>query len=193
MAEKISVSIIRLFLDWRTHLQTPTGAPRTIIQDKQIYEWKRETEIHEEKVPLIITRKDVFLPTNEISLTATPVVEQDVIVLFNQLLVGEVIRGIKLMAASQYKTYDGLWRAYFKKPFKHYLFNWEYNPLGIQKIESSEGYVSAPYIIEYKYNFNALLEEIEKGDKEEAAIDLVVCWEMGEKWSRRYSITPLLT
>jgi hypothetical protein len=47
---------------------------------------------HEKNDPLIIKREDVFLPTKQITLTADPLVEQDVIVLFNQLLAGGVIR-----------------------------------------------------------------------------------------------------
>lgn len=191
IAEKLSVSLVGLFLDWREHLRTPTGAPRQIIEDKQIHEWKKETENHEEKKPLIINRQDVFLPTREISLTALPVVEQDVIVLFNQLLAGGVIRGIKLLSASQYKTYDGLWRAFLKKPFENYVFNKDSNPLGVLQTTMKE-FTSAPYVIEYKYSFDALLEEIEKGDKDETSIDMVVCWEMGDKWKRRYTVTPLL-
>jgi hypothetical protein len=191
LAEKISVTLVALFLDWRTNLKTPTGAPRQIIQDKQIHEWKKETEDHETKEPLLINRQDVFLPMKEISLTAKPVVEQDVIVLFNQLLAGGVIRGIKLMSASQYKTYDGLWRAYLKKPFENYVYEKDTNPLGIQQAALKE-FITAPYILEYKYSFDALLEDIEKGDKDEGAIDLVVCWEMGDKWKRRYAVTPLL-
>lgn len=191
LAEKLSVSMIGLFLDWRGHLRTPTGAPRQIIQDKQLHDWKTETEKHEQVSPIIIRRRDVFLPTKEISLTASPIVEQDVIVLFNQLLAGGVIRGIKLMSASQYKTYDGLWRAYLKKPFDNYSYDKDTNPLGIQQKITDE-YMSAPYVIEYKYSFDALFEEIEKGDKDESAIDLVVCWEIGDKWKRRYSVTPLL-
>lgn len=191
LAEKISVSMISFFLEWRHHLKTPTGSRRQLLRDKQIHEWIKETEQHEEKMPIVIKREDVFLPTKEISLTAVPIVEQDVIVLFNQLLAGGVIRGIKLMSASQYKTYDGLWRMNVKKPFENYYFNKDLNPLGIEP-PIKEEFISAPYVIEYKYNFNALFEEIEKGDKDESAIRLVVCWEMGDKWKGRYSVTPLL-
>jgi len=192
LAEKIAVSIVGLFTSWRMHLKTPTGSPRQILQDKEIHDWMRETEDHEQNNPILIRRKDVFLPTNEISLTATPLLEQDVIVLFNQLLAGGVIRGIKLMSASQYKQYDGLWKAYMKEPLVHYLYDKSSNPLGVQTLKGAGIYTSAPYVLEYKYNFDALLEEIEKGDKDESAIKLVVCWDMGDKWKRRYMVTPLL-
>jgi hypothetical protein len=191
LAQRLAVSVVELFLDWREHLKQPTGAPPRIIQDKQIHDWKTETEKHERDQPLAISRKDVFLPTNEIALTAAPRVEQDAVALFNQLLAGGVIRGIKLMAASQYKKYDGLWRGRMKKPFEHYLYNKENNPLGVVQAAPQE-FESSPYVLEYKYTFDALLEEIEREDKDESSIDLVVCWEMGDRWKTRYRVTPLL-
>lgn len=57
---------------------------------------------------------------------------------------------------------------------------------------SIEDFESALYVLEYKYSFDALFEEIEKGDKDESLIDLVVCWEIGDRWKRRYAVTPLL-
>jgi len=191
LAEKIAVSIVGLFLDWRHHLRTTTGAPRQITQSRELYDWVKETEEHEREFPLVVKRQDVFLPTKEIRLTATPVVEQDVVVLFNQLLAGGVIRGIKLLSASTYKTYDGLWRACLKKPFEHYSFDKNSNPLGIEQVKLQE-YESPPWVLEYKYNFDALLEEIEQGDKTQSDIKLVVCWEMGNEWKRKYDVTPLL-
>ncbi len=191
LSEKLAASLVGLLINWRTHLKTPTGSRRQIVQDKEIHDWVRETEEHERSAPIVILRQDVFLPTKQISLTAAPVVEQDVVVLFNQLLAGGVIRGIRLMAASQFKKYDGLWRAYVKMPFDNYIFDRVRNPLGLQRIGAGE-YTSAPYVLEYKYSFDALLEEIEQGDKDESAINLVVCWEMGEKWRKRYRVTSLL-
>ncbi|MGA2789483.1 MAG: ATP-binding protein [Candidatus Bathyarchaeia archaeon] len=191
LAERIAVSIVELLLDWKSHLKSTTGVTPQITQDKEIHTWKSEMEQHEKTSPLIINRKDIFLPTNEVALTATPMVEQDVVSLFNQLLAGGVIRGIKLMSASQHKQYDGLWKGYMKKPFEHYLFDKGKNPLGVDQATPTE-FESPPYVLEYKYNFDALLEEIEQGEKDPSAIGLVVCWEMGDSWKKKYSVTPLL-
>ena len=68
----------------------------------------------------------------------------------------------------------------------------EKNPLGIEKSKISKEYISAPGILEYKYSFDGLLEEIEKGEKNERQIKLVVAWIMGLNWQKRYEITPLL-
>jgi hypothetical protein len=191
LCEKLSVSAVGTLINWRTHLKAPTGSPRQIFQDKEIHDWMKETEDHEKSMPIKISRDDVFLPTKQISMTAAPVVEQDVVSLFNQLLAGGVIRGIRLMSASQYKQYDGLWRAYASEPLSNYQFDKVKNPLGLQKVGATE-FVSAPYVLEYKYNFDSLIEEIEQGDKDESAINLVVCWEMGDAWKKRYQVTSLL-
>jgi hypothetical protein len=190
-AGKTAVSVTELFLGWREYLKKPAGGPIRILQDKEIHDWKADFERHEKEAPLVISRKDVFLPTNEIALTAAPISEQDVVALFNQLLAGGVIRGIKLMSASQYKKYDSLWRGYMKEPFEHYLYNKDANPLGVLH-PAPQAFTSPPYVIEYKVKFDALLEEIEREDKDQSAIDLVVCWELGERWESRYRITPVL-
>jgi len=191
LAENLSAAAVRVFQEWKMLLKKPTGAPPKIIQDKELHDWKTDMQQHERSEPLVINRKDVFLPTKEVALTAQPMVEQDVIVLFNQLLAGGVIRGIKLMATSQHKKYDGLWKGYLKKPFNNYLFDPQTNPLGIHEATPVE-YESAPYVLEYKFSFDGLLEEIESEDKDPASINLVVCWTIGSNWKKRYRITPLL-
>jgi len=191
LGEKLSVTIVNKFMEWRANLRRSTGSRRQLSRDRQIHDWKTETEAHEQDNPIIITRRDVFLPLREISLTSTPIVEQDVVSLFNQLLAGGVIRGIKMMSASQYKTYDGLWRAITREPLANYIYDHNTNPLGILDVDVEE-FISSPYVLEYKYAFKALLEDFEKGDKDESSVDLLICWEIDDSWKKRYTVTPLL-
>lgn len=192
LAQHISTAIVKKFQVWRKLLKKDTGAPPDILGARNIHDWIREQEEHEKNNPLIIKRRDFFLPTKEPSMTSTPLNEQDVVSLFNQLLAGGVIRGVKLMATSQYKQYDGISRLYLKEPFQNHIFDKDENPLGIEKIRAEHKYESAPHILEYKYSFDGLFEEIEKEEKNERQIGLVIAWEMGRKWSQRYEITPLL-
>jgi len=192
LAEHISTVIVRIFYNRRNHLKKETGAPPDILGRKRIHDWIVDQEEHEKNNPLIITRQDVFLPIKECSITSKPLNEQDVIALFNQLLAGGVIRGVRLMATNQHEKYDGIFRLYLKKPFEHHIFDEEKNPLGIEKTGATEEFISEPRILEYKYSFDGLLEEIEKGEKNEREIELVIAWEMGENWHKRYEITPLL-
>lgn len=192
LAQHIATAIVKRFLDWRKLLKKETGAPPDILGEKSIHDWIRDQEEYERKNPLIIKREDVFLPIKEPSITSRPLNEQDVISLFNQLLAGGVIRGIKLLATSQHQQYDGIYKFCLKKPFENHIFDKDKNPLGIEKSKVTQEYISAPGILEYKYSFDALLEEIEKEEKNERQIKLVVAWEMGKNWQKRYEITPLL-
>ena len=77
---------------------------------------------------------------------------------------------------------------------KNYGFDKDKNPLGLEfsRIPKEE-YNTEPKILEYKYSFDALMEELEKEIKNERDIDLVVAWEFGQKWRRRYDVIPLFT
>ena len=193
LAEEISTYIVNSFLVWRGHLKRITGAPLDIADRKDIHDWIRDLETYEEQNPLIITREDAFLPLMEPSITAEPQSEQDAISLFNQLLAGGVIRGVKLMATSQHNQYDGVFRFHLGNSFENYGFDKDKNPLGLESSRiPQEEYSTDPKVLEYKYSFDALIEELEKRTKNDRHIDLVVAWEFGEKWQNRYDVVPLL-
>ena len=192
LASDISVAIVKKFMNWRTSLKKETGAPPDIAGTRAIHDWINEQELHEKNCPLVINRQDVFLPIKEPSLTSIPLNEQDVIALFNQLLAGGVIRGVKVMATNQHQQYDGIYRFYLKEPLGIHIFDKTNNPLGIDKLATANEFISEPRILEYKYSFDALIEEIEKEEKNERDIKLVIAWEIGTNWHKRYEITPLL-
>ena len=192
LAQHIGISVVNSLSAWKRLLQKDTGAPPNITEIKQIHDWVVEQEEHEKNYPLIISRKDLFLPTKEPSITSIPTSEQDVIALFNQLLAGGVIRGLKLMATSQHQQYDGILRLCLSKPFANHLYDKEKNPLGLDPTNVNGEYLGSPQIIEYKFSFDGLVNEIESEDKREKHVELIVAWEMGESWKTRYEITPLL-
>lgn len=191
LAKDIAVGTVNHLKDWRRYLRKETGASPDIVGHKNISDWIHESVNHEKDNPLSILRTDVFLPTSEPSITSKPLNEQDVIALFNQLLAGGVIRGVRIMATSSYNQYDGIFTLCLKEPIEHYVYNKEKNPLGLP-MDRCEPYLSAPQILEYKYSFDALIEEIEKESKNEKFIHLVIAWTMGDGWHARYEITPLL-
>ena len=112
--------------------------------------------------------------------------------LFNQLIAGGVIRGIKLLATSQHEQYDSIFRYCVREPLDNHVFNKECNPLGVEKLQHPTEYTSKPYVLEYKYSVDALIQEFETGEKHEGDVDLVVAWEIGVEWRKRYSVTSLL-
>jgi hypothetical protein len=191
-AEEISVSIVNNLKKWRKLLKKDSGAKPAIFDEGEVYDWIKKQENYEKKHPLVIKNKNFFIPINEISITSKPNSEQDTVVLFNQLIAGGVIRGIKLLATSTHQQYDGIFRFYVNEPFEHHTFDKTKNPLGVEELQYDREYLSKPYILEYKFNIDALIQEFENGEKNENDIKLVIAWEMGNEWKKRYSINSLL-
>jgi hypothetical protein len=191
-AEQISVEIVKRFQKWRRLLRTDTGAKNDITREGSLHDWVRAQEAHEIERPLSLTNKNFFAPTNEISITSEPVSEQDVIVLFNQLVAGGVIRGIKLLATSQTQQYDGVFKFIIRDPLSNHEYDKENNPLGVQQLQYNKEYTSPPKILEYKFNIDALIREFESEYKSEKEIHLAIAWELGSECQRNYDVISLL-
>lgn len=192
LAEDISVAIVNRFKKWRKLLKTDTGERPIIQKELELYEWVKNQEKHEEEKPLILINRNFFQPLHEVSISSIPQSEQDVIVLFNQLIAGGVIRGLKLMATSQNKQYDGVFRYVVKEPIINHIFDKDKNPLGVEEFHFNGEFTTQPKILEYKFNMDALIREFESSEKNEREIDLVVTWDLGEAWRKCYEVTSLL-
>lgn len=191
-AQRIAVNVVNIFRKWRNNLKPDTGVTPELKRDLDVFEWTQKQVEHAKNSPLSIKGTGLFMPTEEIPIMSTPLTEQDVVALFNQLLSAGVVRGIKMMATSQHETYDGLFQIEMTKPYGKFLFS-KTNPLGVTETNFSKGDVlSKPYILEYKYNVDALIDDIERDEKGAKDIHLVIAWEMGQDWSSRYKIIPLL-
>jgi hypothetical protein len=192
LAEKLSVAIVNRLKRWRDQLKSDSGEKIDIEKEVSLHEWVKDQEKHEEKSPLVLVNKNFFAPINEISVTSTPRSEQDVIVLFNQLVAGGVIRGLKLLSTSQTQQYDGLFKFVIKQPLINHVFDKTINPLGVQDMHFSKEQVSPPKVLEYKYSIDGLIAEFENGEKKEKDIHLAVAWELGDAWKKNYEATSLL-
>lgn len=179
----------------KKYLKTNTGSTPNLKREAKVEDWKKEMENHETEQPLVIKNPNFFLPSREISITSNPTREQDVIALFNQLLAGGVIRGIRIMSTNERLTYDGLVRVIIEPPKEHHIYIGEKNPLGVLE-ENIEGidlpFKSSPRILEYKFSLDGLIEDIENGNKNSNDISIVVCWETGIEYEQNYSITSLI-
>lgn len=192
LGEKIAVGIVNKLKQWRSLLRSDSGEKIDIEKEASLHDWIREQEKHEEISPLNVKNKNFFAPINEISITSTPRSEQDVIVLFNQLVAGGVIRGIKLLATSQTQQYDGIFKFVIKEPLNNHTFDKILNPLGVQDMQFNKEHTSPPKVLEYKYSLNGLIAEFENGEKKEKDIHLAVVWELGDAWRKNYEATSLL-
>lgn len=133
------------------------------------------------------------MPSEELPIRSEPLVEQDVVALFNQMLSAGLIRGIQLIASSQYNQYDGLYRIRMEPPFDRFIRSAN-NPLGIDEglFAREEPLITKIKVLEYKYNLDGLIEELQSGVKDVRDIGLVVAWEMGAKWKEMFDATCLL-
>lgn len=192
VAEKVAVQIVNRLKSWRHLLKSDSGARPDIVKEMNLHEWVKEQEKHESNFPLVIKNPNFFAPIHEISITSIPQSEQDVIVLFNQLIAGGVIRGIKLFATSQVKQYDGLFKFEIKKPLENHVYEKILNPLGVAEMHFDKEHTSAPKVLEYKYSLDGLMSEFENGEKSEKDVHLVIVWKVGDLWKKHYEVTSLL-
>jgi len=189
-AASVSSSTINYVKKWKSLLRDYSPGSNVIQQSRELNKWVREQEEHADKRPLHILNENFFSPTHDTSLLSIPQQEQDVIVLFNQLISGGVIRGIKIMATTFNDRYDSLCKITISEPLQIHKYDRERNPLGL--IDPRDQGVSAPMVMEYKYDLDALIHDFETETKDEGDISIVVCWETGKRWKERYDIVPLL-
>lgn len=192
LAEQIAVGIVRQLSARRDILKSDSGAQADIEKEVKVHEWLRDQEDHEKASPLTLSSDKFFAPTKKISLGSTPRSEQDVIVLFNQLIAGGVIRGIRLLGTSQSSQYDGVFRYLAEEPLENYVFDENQNPLGVLEEQLTKPYLSQPKILEYKFGLDGLIHEMESGYKHETDVNLCVFWDMGKAYEREYSPTSYL-
>lgn len=192
LSEKLSVSVVNKLKGWRNLLLNDSGPGTSHQEELNIDEWVNSQKEHEKLHPINLKNPNFFIPINEVSISAEPNSEQDVVALFNQLLAGGVIRGIKVMASSSHKQYDGLYRYHLSEPVKNHLFDKESNPLGIDNQNTKSGFISKPYVLEFKHGFNHLMVDFDNEEKAESSIDLAIVWHLQERYKERYQVVPLL-
>lgn len=191
LAKKVSTIIVSVLQEYRRFLKKETAGIPNIGKEKEVHEWIKLQEMHEEQHPLVIAREDVFLPGKRPLITSQPLNEQDVISLFNQLLAGGVIRGLEVLATNQHSQYDGICRLVQTDQKEIFEYSSDANPLGLPS-DSLQPFKSKPLIMEYKYTVDFLIDEFRNEEKNAKDIGVVVAWTMGSKWAEMYDVTSLL-
>ena len=133
------------------------------------------------------------MPTEELPIRSEPIVEQDVVALFNQMLSAGLVRGIQLISSSQFKQYDGLFRIKMEKPFNKYVLA-PNNPLGIdsEHFFGKDSIETVVKVLEYKFTLDGLVEELQAEVKAVEDIGLVIAWELGNKWRQMFDVVSYL-
>jgi hypothetical protein len=183
MAEKLAVRVVTVF---KRHLQhrRPDAGPPSISASKALHEWKKTQESHRDRKPL-----DLTLNGTRLSLVSEPQKEQDVVALFHQMLGIGVLRGYKVFATSQNETYDSLYELDYASDAE-FKYERTVRPLGVA--DRYLGEVTEPRVLEYKYDFDGLLDDIEQEVKSQSHIHLVVCWSVSPRYKDKYYFKSLL-
>lgn len=105
-----------------------------------------------------------------------PLEEQEVISLFFELIVRDVLKGYKPQILSGYQVYDGLFDYTLKQTEEA-----EYsssNKLGIHKkrFDSYDGLLSKEILIEFKQSLSDIYKDVDSNKKDLSHIDILVCW-----------------
>ena len=164
-------------------------------QKANLENWIRIQRRHEEDSPLTIDSREIFDPLDYLPTRSEPQVEQDVVALFNQMLSAGIIKGIHMLSSSQHEQYDGLYRRILDPPHSRYEYDPLVNPLGVTQnfLPSKEKSLDTGIeVLEFKFTVDTLIEELSMQDKEAKALDLVIAWELGQKWIEKYSIISYL-
>ena len=201
IAKVLATSVVQdTFSKVRDCLRTEDVKAKSLLLGDKVATWKKGLEQRENEAPLILQNENFFLPINEISVTSEPSREQDVIALFNQLVAGGVIRGIKIVGTHEMMTYDGAYRIRVGPNYDDHTYDEETNPLGVHATSldefrevKPEGFVSTELkVLEYKYSINGLITDMTTGDKKAADIDLLVAWEAGTEYTKYFELRSYL-
>lgn len=120
-----------------------------------------------------------------------PIEEQEVIILFTELISRSILKGYNLKVVSGYQVYDGLYEYYLKLD-DHTIYS-EDNPLGIHKnifTRYSGTLKKDSILVEFKRELKGIYNDIHNNKKDVSHIDLLICWSTNyderDKFSREY-------
>jgi len=181
VAEKLSTRITELIISYRKLLRPDTGSTKNLGAEKDKQAWiKRLTQFRDTNpIPRIHENFSFLSKAQE---------EQDVIAIFHQLIGCGILKGIHFFSNSYNERYDSLIELNYTN--ESYLYS-ENNPLGVRRdIDLNEPY--HPMVLEYKFDFDALLRDFTKKDKFLTQIDFVVCWQASLAYNFNILLQPLL-
>ena len=130
--------------------------------------FKTDMILHKRSNPLIT-------PYEDIKSLSIPLWEQDVVALFNQLIALNLLKGYEVYATVSHERYDGLLNINYYNE-QELKYNGQNNYLGIKWSGLQES-ASMSAVIEFKHDFDKLIEDFNNDVKDPSEIDLVVAWD----------------
>lgn len=184
LSEKISEKLTNHLLKYREYVKQDTGSIPTLLPNKALHDWKRDQENWRDSKP---SGFDII--SKGLTYISIPREEQDVVAVYNQLIGAQVIKGIRFFSTTHHDRYDALIEYFYDD--KSVFFNNEVCKLGIRN-DLDLPYQSEPKVLEYKFDFDSILDDFDKEIKFYNHIDFVVCWKASGKYKEQLSLKPLL-
>ncbi|MES1954458.1 hypothetical protein SAHY_07742 [Salinisphaera hydrothermalis EPR70] len=164
---KISRRAINVLADYRWALKKKELSDPSYDLDA----WRQQTK---DRTTDSLVRVFYKAIDEEAPIEVDPNTENDVIALFSALVSKQLIKGYRIQALSGFNRYDGLISVdRDSEHLKDY-----HDPLSVRSDEW--GYSGEYQVLEFKLQFDSLLEDFENKIKAPADIRLVVCWNLPE-------------
>lgn len=182
IAEHLASKITAYIINFRDLFKPDTGATKNLDPENNLYKLIKSLVKYRDTNPIAypsISKNFTYL--------SKPQEEQDVIAVFNQLIGIGIIKGIFIYSNSYNLMYDSIIELNYDESC---IYN-DANELGVRSdIQLGEPY--HPMVLEYKFDFDALLREFDNGTKYASHIQLVVCWKVSGAYKEDYTLKSLL-
>jgi len=184
LAEKLSKNVVEYLKQYRNHLKSDeTSDPLT--PDRERHDWIRDQELFLQRNPLNLS--NYF---KGIKIISKPQKEQDVIALFHELVGIGFIKGLEFLATSENERYDSIFKINYSDESFYYS---DEQHLGVSPdVIPTVPFITEPKILEYKYDFDALVRECQSNEKYHKHINLVVAWNATLRNQDKVELKPLL-
>jgi hypothetical protein len=179
------------YLLQQTGLLKPAGEKTTASQrriERDHEDWVDNVKAHAKEEPLAIP---------PVTYASSPLTEQDVVGIFNQLAALGVFPGMKILATSAQATYD----CYVQFDCKRNIAQLRYgglddNPLGLSTDvlgPTDDEFSTKGLTLEFKNNLDGLIDDLNdpRKGKTFARIDICICWGVIEKQHHGYELTEI--
>lgn len=186
LGEHIAKNVVEACRRYRAHLKSDeTSEP--LSPDRDRHEWIRFQEDYFSKSQVVFQNAEI---ATKIKILSQPQKEQDVIALFHQMIAAGVLKGIQIYSTSEHTRYDSVYRLCYEDENVLYSSS---NVLGISNdVQLDYPYITEPKVLEYKYDFDALIRECLSNEKYHKHINLVVAWNVSLRYLDKVELKSLL-
>ena len=182
LGDELARRVVDVFKRYLSLMREDTGVSN-IQSSRVLWEFKKQQEDHLSNHPLQYRSGN-----RRLSIMSEPQSEQDVIALFHELLGMGLLQGLGIYATSESEKYDCIFQT--DVTGREQLYS-DDQPLGVSERALDEGQ-SPPWVLEYKFDSDSLMADLNKELKHISDVRLLVCWSIGSKTRSELTLRPYL-